>query len=126
MVDILVDYENNNALEGSVRNPMFRFTQTQNLNLHSGSGSTVWLNQTLNIRFGFRFEHCSEGSEPDRGQSSRYSEYDDSLESETLPMSSKTCMEDKKLTRKQWQVISKIKCSLNLLNPLITKLRRIS
>ena len=41
-----------------------------NLNLHSGSGSAVWLNRTSNTRFGFRFEHCSKCSEPDRGQSS--------------------------------------------------------
>ena len=33
-------------------NLMFGFAQTQNLNLHSGSGSTVWLNRTSNIRFG--------------------------------------------------------------------------
>ena len=48
---------------------MFGFTLTMNLNLYSGSGSRVWLNRTSNIVFGFGFEHCSECSEPDRGQS---------------------------------------------------------
>ena len=49
---------------------MFRFHQMPNLNLHSGSGSAVWLNQTSNTRFRFGFEHCPKCSEPDHGQSS--------------------------------------------------------
>ena len=48
---------------------MFRFTDTPNPNLHLGSGLMIWLNQTLNIRFGFGFEPGSKGSELDRGQS---------------------------------------------------------
>ena len=52
--DVLLQYLQalNHPQKCSVQNLMFRFTQMENLNLHSGSCSMIWLNQTLNIMLG--------------------------------------------------------------------------
>jgi hypothetical protein len=52
-----------------VRNPVFGFALALNLNLHSGSCLVVWLNTNPEHYVRFGFEHCSQCSEPDRGQS---------------------------------------------------------
>ena len=56
----------------SVQNLMFRFALTVNLNLYSGSGSTIQSNWTLNNQFRFGFKHCSQCSEPDHSQSTEF------------------------------------------------------
>ena len=48
---------------------MFGFVLTQNPNLHWGSCSTFLLNPNPEHSVQFGFEHCSQCSEPDRGQS---------------------------------------------------------
>ena len=52
-----------------VQNPMFRFALTLNPNLHWGLCSIVSLNPNPEHCVRFGFEHCSQCSEPDRGQS---------------------------------------------------------